>query len=63
MRSICGRSATRFGAGDLAARVPETRLVEIASTARAFNTMATNLEQRAAHEAARPSGARPRGSR
>jgi len=39
-----GRSAARLGAGDLAARVPETGLVEIASTARAFNTMATNLE-------------------
>ena len=40
-----GRSAARLGAGDLSARMPETRLVEIAPTAHAFNTMATNLEQ------------------
>jgi two-component system cell cycle sensor histidine kinase/response regulator CckA len=39
-------SATRFGAGDLAARMPATKLVEIASTAQAFNTMADNLQQR-----------------
>ena len=40
-----GRSAARLGAGDLSARAPETRLVEIAPTAHAFNTMATNLER------------------
>jgi signal transduction histidine kinase len=40
-----GRSAARLGAGDLSARMPDTRLVEIAPTAHAFNTMATNLEQ------------------
>jgi two-component system cell cycle sensor histidine kinase/response regulator CckA len=40
-----GRSAARLGAGDLSARMPETRLVEIAPTALAFNTMAGNLEQ------------------
>ena len=38
-----GASAARLGAGDLSARMPETRFVEIASTARAFNTMAENL--------------------
>ena len=39
-----GESAARFGAGDLTVRMPETRLVEIAPTVRAFNTMAQNLE-------------------
>jgi signal transduction histidine kinase/CheY-like chemotaxis protein/HAMP domain-containing protein len=39
-----GRSAARLGAGDLAARVPDTSVVEIASAAHAFNTMAANLE-------------------
>ena len=38
-----GESAARFGAGDLAVRMPETQLVEIAPTVRAFNTMAQNL--------------------
>jgi len=38
-----GESAARFGAGDLTVRMPETRLVEIAPTVRAFNTMAQNL--------------------
>jgi two-component system sensor histidine kinase/response regulator len=37
-------SATRFGAGDLSVRMPESRLAEIAPTVRAFNTMAQNLE-------------------
>jgi len=39
-----GLSANRFGAGDLSARMPETRLAEIAPTVSAFNAMATNLE-------------------
>ena len=39
-----GDSAARFGAGDLTVRMPETHLVEIAPTVRAFNTMAANLE-------------------
>ena len=39
-------SAARFGAGDLGARMPLTRFVEIAPTVAAFNTMAGNLEQR-----------------
>jgi signal transduction histidine kinase/ActR/RegA family two-component response regulator len=39
-------SAARFGAGDLGARMPETRFVEIAPTVGAFNTMAENLQQR-----------------
>jgi PAS domain S-box-containing protein len=38
-----GASAARFGAGDLSVRMPETRLTEIAATARAFNSMADNL--------------------
>jgi PAS domain S-box-containing protein len=38
-----GESAARFGAGDLTVRMPETRLVEIAPTVQAFNTMAGNL--------------------
>jgi signal transduction histidine kinase/ActR/RegA family two-component response regulator len=41
-------SATRFGAGDLMARMPDTRFVEIAPTVGAFNTMARNLQQREA---------------
>src|SRR5436190_11136185 len=40
-----GRSAARLGAGDLSARMPETRLAEIAPTVHAFNTMAANLER------------------
>jgi two-component system sensor histidine kinase/response regulator len=46
LRSIraLGDSAARFGAGDLTVRMPETPLVEIAPTVRAFNTMAQNLE-------------------
>jgi two-component system sensor histidine kinase/response regulator len=36
-------SAARVGAGDLSARLPETRLAEIAPTVRAFNAMAANL--------------------
>jgi signal transduction histidine kinase/ActR/RegA family two-component response regulator/HAMP domain-containing protein len=41
-------SAARFGAGDLTARMPRTRLVEIAPTVEAFNTMADNLQRREA---------------
>jgi two-component system, cell cycle sensor histidine kinase and response regulator CckA len=41
-------TATRFGAGDLAVRMPPTRFVEIAPTVGAFNTMAENLQQREA---------------
>jgi PAS domain S-box-containing protein len=37
-------SATRFGAGDLTVRMPESRLAEIAPTITAFNIMAQNLE-------------------
>jgi PAS domain S-box-containing protein len=47
LRSVraLGDSAARFGAGDLTVRMPETPLVEIAPTVRAFNTMAENLER------------------
>ena len=38
-------SAARLGQGDLSARMPETRLSEVAPTVRAFNVMATNLER------------------
>ena len=53
-------SAARFGAGDLTARMPETRFVEIAPTVGAFNTMAANLQQREVerHEAERRQAAR-----
>jgi len=37
-------SATRLGHGDLTARIPETRLTEMRSTVRAFNSMADSLE-------------------
>jgi PAS domain S-box-containing protein len=37
-------SAARLGAGELSARLPDTALVEIAPTVRAFNAMAANLE-------------------
>ena len=43
-------SATRLGSGDLTARMPETKLSEMAPTVRAFNSMAASLEQ-ALHEA------------
>jgi signal transduction histidine kinase/ActR/RegA family two-component response regulator len=43
-------SAARLGSGDLTARMPETRLSEMAPTVRAFNSMAASLEQ-ALHEA------------
>ena len=47
LRSVraLGASAARFGAGDLGARMPESRLAEIAPTVGAFNTMAENLER------------------
>ena len=53
-------SATRFGGGDLTARMSETRFVEIAPTVAAFNTMAQNLQQREAerYEAERRQSAR-----
>jgi signal transduction histidine kinase/ActR/RegA family two-component response regulator len=53
-------SATRFGAGDLTARMSETRFVEIAPTVAAFNTMAQNLQHREAerYEAERRQSAR-----
>ena len=38
-------SAARLGSGDLTARMPETRLSEMAPTVRAFNSMAASLEQ------------------
>jgi PAS domain S-box-containing protein len=38
-------SAARFGGGDLSVRMPETTLSEVAPTVRAFNAMASNLEQ------------------
>jgi PAS domain S-box-containing protein len=40
-----GESAARIGAGELWARLPDTPLVEIAPTVRAFNMMASNLER------------------
>ena len=43
-------SATRLGRGDLTARMPETKLSEMAPTVRAFNSMAASLE-RALHDA------------
>ena len=43
-------SAERLGHGDLTARMPRTRLSEMAPTVRAFNSMAASLE-RALHEA------------
>jgi signal transduction histidine kinase/ActR/RegA family two-component response regulator len=43
-------SAARLGRGDLTARMPETKLAEMAPTVRAFNSMAASLEQ-ALHEA------------
>jgi two-component system cell cycle sensor histidine kinase/response regulator CckA len=43
-------SAARLGSGDLTARMPETKLSEMAPTVRAFNSMAASLEQ-ALHEA------------
>ena len=43
-------SAARLGSGDLTARMPATRLREMAPTVRAFNSMAASLEQ-ALHEA------------
>jgi signal transduction histidine kinase/CheY-like chemotaxis protein len=43
-------SATRLGHGDLAARMPETRLTEMWPTVRAFNSMAASLEH-SLHEA------------
>jgi two-component system, cell cycle sensor histidine kinase and response regulator CckA len=43
-------SATRLGHGDLTARMPETKLTEMAPTIRAFNSMAASLEH-ALHEA------------
>ena len=43
-------SATRLGRGDLAARMPETRLTEMWPTVRAFNSMAASLEH-SLHEA------------
>ena len=43
-------SAERLGRGDLTARMPRTRLSEMAPTVRAFNSMAASLE-RALHEA------------
>jgi signal transduction histidine kinase len=43
-------SATRLGQGDLAARMPETRLTEMWPTVRAFNSMAASLEH-SLHEA------------
>ncbi|MGH7397838.1 MAG: ATP-binding protein [Candidatus Rokuibacteriota bacterium] len=43
-------SAARLGGGDLTARMPETKLTEMAPTVRAFNSMAASLEQ-ALHEA------------
>jgi signal transduction histidine kinase/CheY-like chemotaxis protein len=39
-------SAERFGGGDLSTRMPHSRFVEIEPTVRAFNTMASNLQQR-----------------
>ncbi len=42
--------AIRLGHGDLTARMPETKLTEMAPTVRAFNSMAASLEQ-ALHEA------------
>ena len=38
-------SAARLGRGDLTARMPETKLAEMAPTVRAFNSMAASLEQ------------------
>ena len=38
-------SATRLGHGDLAARMPDTKLAEMRPTVRAFNSMAASLEQ------------------
>jgi len=38
-----GASAARLGAGDLSARMPASRFVEIAQTVTAFNAMAENL--------------------
>ena len=43
-------SAARLGRGDLAARMPETRLTEMWPTVRAFNSMAASLEH-SLHEA------------
>ncbi|HEY7253905.1 MAG TPA: ATP-binding protein [Methylomirabilota bacterium] len=43
-------SATRLGHGDLAARMPETRLTDMWPTVRAFNSMAASLEH-SLHEA------------
>jgi len=43
-------SAARLGSGDLTARMPETKLSEMAPTVRAFNSMAASLEQ-ALHDA------------
>ncbi|MGH7315304.1 MAG: ATP-binding protein, partial [Candidatus Rokuibacteriota bacterium] len=37
-------SAARLGGGDLTARMPETKLTEMAPTVRAFNSMAASLE-------------------
>jgi signal transduction histidine kinase/ActR/RegA family two-component response regulator len=45
-----GESAARLGSGDLTARMPESRLAEMAPTVRAFNAMAASLEQ-ALHDA------------
>jgi PAS domain S-box-containing protein len=42
---VLAERATRFGQGDLSARMPETTLAEIAPTVRAFNEMAANLER------------------
>jgi PAS domain S-box-containing protein len=38
-------AATRFGHGDLSARMPPTRIAEVAETAKAFNTMADELQR------------------
>jgi PAS domain S-box-containing protein len=39
-----GASAARLGGGDLSARMPDTRLTDVAPTVRAFNAMADNLQ-------------------
>ncbi len=49
LRALADR-ATRLGQGDLTARMPQTKLTEMAPTVRAFNSMAASLEH-ALHEA------------
>ena len=44
LRTLAER-ATRLGRGDLSARMPDTRLAELAPTVAAFNSMAASLEQ------------------